>query len=138
MDQLTLSRARELRKNATREENHLWYDFLKGYPIRFRRQAPFGHYIVDFYCEKASLAIELDGSQHYEGTGPEKDRERSRYLVQVHRIEVLRFTDLDIRRNFEGVCRKIDEEVKRRLPPSVICSANATSPQGGGCLERNR
>lgn len=130
------TRARELRKNGTKEENHLWYDFLKDYPIRFRRQVPFGRYIVDFYCKKAALVIELDGSQHYEGSGPERDRERSLYLSRVHKVEILRFTNLEVKQNFEGVCRQIDHAVTRRVPPSVICSANATSPRGGGCLER--
>ena len=70
-----LTRAQELRKNATKEENHLWYDFLRTYPVQFLRQKPFGPYIVDFYCHKAKLAIELDGSQHYEG----KVRSRIRF-----------------------------------------------------------
>ena len=74
--------ARTLRRNATPEENHLWYDFLRTYPLQFRRQAPFGRYIVDFYCAGARLAVELDGSQHYDGAGPEQDRERTEYLEQ--------------------------------------------------------
>ena len=50
----------------TKEEKHLWYDFLKKYPIRFNRQRPIGNFIVDFYSSKAKLVIEVDGSQHYE------------------------------------------------------------------------
>ena len=61
-----LTRAQELRKNATKEENHLWYDFLRTYPVPFHRQKVFGPYIVDFYRHKARLVVELDGGQHYE------------------------------------------------------------------------
>lgn len=57
-------RARTLRKQMTPEERHLWYDFLRSYPVRFLRQKVIGNAIVDFYCAKATLAIELDGSQH--------------------------------------------------------------------------
>ena len=92
-----LTRAQELRKNATKEENHLWYDFLRTYPVQFLRQKPFGPYIVDFYCHKAKLAIELDGSQHYEGNGPEQDKIRTAYLQEVEKIRVLRFTNLEER-----------------------------------------
>ena len=91
-----LTRVQELRKNATKEENHLWYDFLRTYPVQFLRQKPFGPYIVDFYCHKAKLAIELDGSQHYEGNGPEQDKIRTAYLQEVEKIRVLRFTNLEI------------------------------------------
>ena len=75
--ELLRTRAQALRKNAAAEENRLWYDFLRTYPIQFRRQVPLGRYIVDFFCAGAKLAVELDGSQHYEGNGPEYDRERT-------------------------------------------------------------
>ena len=71
-----------LRKNMTPEERHLWYDFLKTYPIRFNRQKIIGKYIVDFYSAKAKLIIELDGSQHYEKNGIDKDVERTKFLEQ--------------------------------------------------------
>lgn len=61
--------AQHLRKNATKEENKLWYQFLRTYPVQFRRQVVFGPYILDFYCAAAKLAVELDGSQHFEETG---------------------------------------------------------------------
>ena len=67
------SNARTLRKNTTKEERHLWYDFLKRYPVRFLRQKVIDNYIVDFYCHNARLIIELDGSQHYEEKGLLKD-----------------------------------------------------------------
>ncbi len=60
-----IPRAKELRKNMTKQENHLWYDFLRIYPVRFQRQKTIDNYIADFYCHKAKLIIELDGSQHF-------------------------------------------------------------------------
>lgn len=122
--------ARALRKNATREEKHLWYDFLASYPVRFRRQVSFGSYIVDFYCPQAKLAVELDGSQHYEGVGPSYDETRTRRLNEVYHLHILRFTNLDIKQNFEGVCLEIDRAVQKRLPPSVMGEAHDSSPQG--------
>ena len=74
------ARARELRQNMTREERHLWYDFLKNYPVRFLRQKVIDGYIVDFYCASAKIAIELDGSQHYTDEGRVYDEERDRCL----------------------------------------------------------
>lgn len=114
MDQpgLTRQRARELRKNPTKEERHLWYDFLKTYPVQFRRQVPFGPYIVDFYCEKARLAIELDGGQHYEPAGLDYDRRRAAYLEGTHRLVLLRIPNSDIQRHFEAVCVQIDQKIK--------------------------
>ena len=58
--------AKQLRKEMTKEERHLWYDFLRAYPVRFSRQKVLGKYIADFYSAEAKLVIELDGSQHYE------------------------------------------------------------------------
>ena len=138
MDQSTLMRirAQTLRKSATKEERHLWFDFLKNYPVQFRRQKVIGPYIVDFFCEKAKLTIELDGSQHYEGNGPEYDRKRTEFLEQVQKLQVLRFTNLEIKQNFQGVCMEIDRVVRERFPSSVICCANATFPQGKACEEK--
>ena len=106
--------AKELRKNMTKEERHLWYDFLRTYPIKFTRQKILGKYIADFYCAKANIAIELDGSQHYEVAGRLKDEKRTKYLEQ-YGIKVIRITNLDILRNFEGVCLYIDNMVKYNL-----------------------
>ncbi len=106
--------AKELRKNMTKEERHLWYDFLRTYPIKFTRQKVLGKYIADFYCAKANVVIELDGSQHYEVDGRLKDERRTEYLEQ-YRIKVIRITNLDILRNFEGVCLYIDNMVKQNL-----------------------
>ncbi len=69
--------AKQLRKEMTKEERHLWYDFLRTHPVRFSRQKVLGKYIVDFYSAEAKLAIELDGSQHYEEVNAEKVAERT-------------------------------------------------------------
>ncbi len=105
--------AQNLRKNQTKEESLLWNRFLKRYPMRFRRQYVIGNYIVDFYCHGAKLAVELDGSQHYEPTEAEKDRARTAYL-ESQGITVLRFSNLDILRRFEEGCAEIDRKAKSK------------------------
>ena len=106
--------ARELRTNMTNEERHLWYDFLRDYPVRFSRQKVLGKYIVDFYCSSANLVVELDGSQHYELSGKEYDNARTDYLQQFGLL-VLRVSNYEINSNFYGVCDKIDSLVKQRI-----------------------
>ena len=108
-----LSNARNLRKNLTKEERHLWYNFLREYPIRFRRQEIIGNYIADFYCSSASLIIELDGSQHYEEAGKNHDQERTAYFASLG-LRVLRFSNYDVLNHFRGVCEAIDLAVKAR------------------------
>ena len=93
--------ARKLRKDMTREERHLWYDFLREYPIRFLRQKVIGSYVVDFYCAAAKLVVELDGSQHYEEKGIADDQTRTEFL-QKYDLRVLRFANNDVMKNFEG------------------------------------
>ena len=106
--------AKELRKNMTPEERHLWYDFLSGYLPRFRRQEILGQYIVDFYCREAKLVIEIDGAQHYTPDSIDYDKKRTAYFSE-HKIEVVRFLNKDIRFNFENVCIYIDKVVKQRV-----------------------
>ena len=106
--------AKALRKNMTLWERKLWYDYLRFYPIRFQRQKAVGDYIVDFYCAQAHLAVELDGSRHYEDSQMEKDGIRTKDLESFG-IRVLRICNLDIDRNFSGVCEHIDLTVKRLL-----------------------
>ena len=106
--------AQELRKNMTKEERKLWYDYLSGYPYRFRRQVTFGHYILDFYCAAAKLAVELDGSQHYTPEGIHKDAQRTRFLEE-NGIVVVRFSNLDVMKNLSGVCQQIDLIVQQRI-----------------------
>ncbi len=106
--------AKNLRKNMTKEERHLWYDFLRAYPIRFLRQKVLGKYIVDFYCPKAKLVIELDGSQHYEESASDHDRERTDFL-QGYGLSVVRIANNEVNSNFRGVCEYIDMLVKQSL-----------------------
>ena len=106
--------AKMLRKNMTKEERHLWYDFLRGYPVRFLRQKVLGRYIADFYCAEAHLVIELDGSQHYEQINVEKDTERTAYLEQFG-LKVIRIPNNQVNQNFRGVCEYIDHWVKQSL-----------------------
>lgn len=107
--------AKKLRKNMTLEERNLWYKFLRGYKIRFLRQKVIKNYIVDFYCSKASLVIEIDGGQHYEDDAILQDKMRDKELNELG-YKVLRFTNFDIKNNFEGVCDTIDKTVKERIP----------------------
>ena len=106
--------SRTLRKNMTRQEKKLWYEFLKEYPVRFHRQRPIGGYVVDFYCSKAKLVIELDGSQHYNYEGMLYDENRTLCLKDFG-ITVIRFSNSDIDNNFEGVCMTIDKIVSERI-----------------------
>ena len=98
--------SKALRKNMTKEERHLWYDFLKNLPCTVHRQKVVGPFVVDFYCACAHLAIELDGSQHFEQAGLKKDSERDAFLRGLG-LTVLRYSNLDVNKNFEGVCLDI-------------------------------
>ena len=106
--------AKILRKNMTKEESHLWYDFLRTYPVRFSRQKVLGKYIADFYCAEAKLIIELDGSGHYTDDGRQYDEERTAFL-QAYGITVIRITNREIHQNFRGVCEYIEQLVKQSL-----------------------
>ena len=106
--------ARQLRKNMTKEEKHLWYDFLSTYSVRFLRQRVLYNYIVDFYCAKAKLVIELDGDQHYQMSGQSRDVLRDSKLNN-YGIKVMRFSNYEIHKHFKGVCDTIDNEVQTRL-----------------------
>ena len=110
-----MGNARTLRKEMTKEERHLWYDFLRGHTLKFYRQKPIGNYIVDFYCDQAKLVIELDGGQHFEPSGQYRDRIRTKDLEDMG-LSVLRFSNLDVMQNFEGVCQTIQIELMRRVP----------------------
>lgn len=98
----------------TKEEKHLWYDFLRDYPVRFLRQKVIGNYIVDFYCPKADLVVELDGSQHFEEDAIAYDIERTEFLKQYH-LKVIRFPNSEVHRHFRDVCSCIDLQVQERL-----------------------
>ncbi len=105
--------SQKLRKEMTKEERHLWYDFLKNYSVPIHRQYPIGEYIVDFYCHQAKLVIELDGSQHCELEKVDYDRTRTEYL-QKQGLLVLRYSNLDVMRRFRAVCENIDMAIAHR------------------------
>ena len=105
--------ARTLRKNMTKEERQLWYDFLRGYPVRFLRQKVIDRYIVDFYCHDARLVVELDGSQHFDPANIQQDRLRTMQL-ESRNLKVIRIPNNEVNRNFRGVCEYIDLCVKNR------------------------
>lgn len=106
--------AKNLRKNATPQEKHLWYDFLSRYEIRFQRQKAIDNFIADFYCHKANLVIEIDGSQHYTQTGIQNDEFRTE-ILEGYNLKVIRFTNHQIDTNFYAVCEYIDQVVKASL-----------------------
>ena len=95
--------AQKLRRDMTKEERRLWYDFLKQLPVTVNRQKVIDCYIVDFYCASRKLVIELDGSQHYEDKGADADRERDLALNRLG-ITVVRYSNEEVNRNFESVC----------------------------------
>ena len=113
MDRL-LVLARAMRKSMTPYERKLWYDFLSKYSVRIVRQKIFGHYILDFYCKQAKVAIELDGSQHYRDNGKINDAVRTKFLEELG-ILVLRYSNKELHDNFKGVCMDIDRTILNRL-----------------------
>ena len=106
--------AKMLRKNMTKEEKHLWYDFLRTYPVRFSRQKVLGKYIADFYCAEAKLIIELDGSGHHTEQGTRHDEERTEFL-EKYDLTIVRISNIAIHKNFRGVCEYIDHLVEQSL-----------------------
>ncbi|MBQ4108949.1 MAG: endonuclease domain-containing protein [Clostridia bacterium] len=106
--------AKNLRKSATPEERHLWYDFLSKYKIRFQRQKAIDNFIADFYCHRARLIIEIDGSQHYTKIGKQKDEFRTE-ILEGYDLRIIRFTNNQINTNFRGVCEYIDDAVSAFL-----------------------
>lgn len=106
--------AKHLRKNMTKEERHLWYDFLRNHPVRFSRQKILGKYIADFYSAEANLVIEIDGSQHYEDSVIMQEAERTAF-IEAYGLKVIRIPNNEISKNFRGVCEYIDTEVRQSL-----------------------
>lgn len=104
--------AKNLRKNATKQEKHLWYDFLKNYEIKFQRQKAIGEYIVDFYCPSLKIAIEVDGNQHYSKQGFENDKFRTKEIGKQG-VQVIRITNQQIDNNFNWICEYLDTEIQK-------------------------
>ena len=127
--------AKNLRKNATPQENHLWYDFLSRHEIRFQRQKAIDNFIVDFYCHKAKLIIEIDGSQHYTEEGRDKDEFRTE-ILKGYDLKVIRLTNYQINTNFQGVCQyinivvnaAIEENIKQANSKGEIASIQPQAP----------
>ena len=117
--------AKSLRKNMTKEERHLWYDFLKTLPITVNRQKVVGNHIVDFYIASAKIVIEIDGSQHYEEKGIENDAKRDAFLNGLG-IKVLRYSNLDVNQKFESVC----ENILYHIYTSSVSHGSTASPRG--------
>ncbi len=108
------SKSRDLRKNLTPAEKKLWFDFLNTLPIRFTKQKPIGKFIVDFYCAKKLLAIEVDGDSHYNDRGLNYDEFR-REILERFGVKMMRFSNLEVMDSFEDVCLRILEELKIKL-----------------------
>ena len=106
--------AKMLRKNMTKEERHLWYDYLKGHPVRFNRQKVLGKYIADFYSAQARIVIELDGSGHYSEQGQKRDVVRTAFL-ESYGLTVIRIPNADVNTNFRGVCEYLDRVIEQSL-----------------------
>ena len=108
-------------------ERKLWYEFLRCYPVRFQRQKAIGEYIVDFYCAKAKLVVELDGGGHYHPDQMTADTARTQNLEKMD-LRVIRICNLDIDRNFSGVCEYINNLVHDSLPQSPVATAAECEP----------
>ena len=104
-------RARELRKNMTEAEKKLWYGCLRTFRYPVLRQKPIDHYIVDFYCPKLKLVIEIDGDTHYTDEGKIYDEKRKNVL-ESYGLKIVRFTNLEVIKYLEGVCQKIEEIIQ--------------------------
>ncbi len=113
-----ISKAKQLRKEMTKEERHLWFDFLRSYEFRFTRQKVLGKYIADFYCARAKLVIELYGSQHYDPDNLKKDEVRTDFL-NGYDIKVIRIPNNEINTNFRSVCEYIDTIVRESLNEQI-------------------
>ena len=114
-NRILLDNARELRREMTLHEKHLWYDFLQHYPVKIYKQHIIGNYIADFYCSAAKLVIELDGNQHNTNEHVVRaDRQRDAYMKSLG-IEVVRFSNLDIEQNFNYICEWIDHTIQERM-----------------------
>jgi very-short-patch-repair endonuclease len=96
---------------------------------KFFRQYGIGEYIADFYCPEQRLAIEIDGSQHYTDDGREYDESREKYMISLS-IKTIRFSNLDVLQNIEGVLSQIEKELELPLTPSLTKEGAAAKPGG--------
>lgn len=114
--------AKTLRKQMTRQERHLWYDFLRNYYVKVYRQRTIDNYVADFYCPAAKLVVELDGGQHYTEKKMLDDEHRS-LIINQYGIHVVRIPNNEIDNNFYSVCTYLDGIIKKRIKgnSSVTC-----------------
>ena len=113
-DKNKILKAKELRKNMTPQEKKLWYQYLSKYHARFQRQKTISGFIADFFCAKAHLIIEVDGSQHRTASGIAYDKDRTD-VFRKYNLDVLRVINEDIELHFQDICRDIDEVVQKRM-----------------------
>lgn len=126
-------RSQELRKNMTQPEKKLWFNFLKSHPAKFLRQKPLDNYIVDFYSASHKLVIEIDGDTHFTDEQKIYDKERTA-ILQGYQLDVLRFTNNEIMKNFEAVCEKIQNILQKSPHPYHRCNILPEAsplPKGG-------
>jgi very-short-patch-repair endonuclease len=116
-NQKLITRAKELRKNATMPEKKLWYEYLRFFKPRFLRQRPIDNFIVDFYCASHKLVIEVDGDSHFTEEGQEYDLERTK-ILEGYGLTVIRFTNDQVMNSFEGVCTEIERLIL--IPPTPL------------------
>ncbi len=121
--------AKKNRKNMTPWEIKLWTKFLRSHPLRFQRQKVIDNYIVDFYCAKARIVIELDGGGHYTKEQWDYDEKRTKTL-EKYNLKIIRICNIDIDNNFYNICEFIDQELKKSLPQS----ASLTAPSSEGAF----
>jgi very-short-patch-repair endonuclease len=110
-----ISIAKQMRQNPTPAEKKLWQNYLRNFPVRVLRQRPIDNFIVDFYCAALKLVIEIDGDSHFTEQGKHSDRERTR-ILSGYGLTVIRFTNVEVLQNFEGVCRQLESWITP-LPP---------------------
>jgi very-short-patch-repair endonuclease len=110
-----VARAKEMRQNPTAAEKKLWQESLKTFPFRVLRQRPIDRFIVDFYCATLKLVIEVDGDSHFTDESITYDRERTACL-EGYGLKVLRFTNDEVMKQFDGVCQRIQEEIPLNPP----------------------
>lgn len=114
-DHKLIAHAKVLRKHMTRSERKLWFEYLRNFNFRVLRQRPIDRYIVDFYCPRLKLVIEIDGESHFTEDGKQYDVERTARL-ESYGLRVLRFLNTDVMRNLKGVREKIDEVAESPRP----------------------
>ena len=127
-----IAKAKTLRKNMTKEERHLWYDFLRDLPVMVHRQKAIGSYIVDFYIAQAKLVIELDGTQHYDLKNMQADKKRDAYLQSIG-LSILRIPNNQVKENFRGVCQEIWNRLQKE---SLLLEEKVARQSRDGCGEK--